>query len=98
MRVVMQLRNLIASMAALCDLAFFSCECRAVKFYGLSNAGELFGSQVTFRRNPDHCKDPNCVEVVVAKHKQQRQQSGSLQCFLDPLILKGEFNLYQCAL
>ena len=49
------------------DLVFFSCECRGVKFYGLSNAGELFGSQVTFTRNPDHHKDPNCVEVMVVK-------------------------------
>ena len=64
MYVAMQLRNLIASMAALRDLAFFSCECRGVKFYGLSDGGELFGSRVTFARNPDHPMDPNCVEVM----------------------------------
>ena len=50
---------------ALQDLAFFSCECRGVKFYGLSDADELFGSQVAFTRNPGHHKDPNCVEVMV---------------------------------
>ena len=44
----MQLHNLIASMAALRDLAFFGCECRGVKFYGLSDAGELFGSSGPF--------------------------------------------------
>ena len=42
----MQLCNLITSMAALHDLAFFGCECRGVKFYGLSNAGE-WGGMVT---------------------------------------------------
>ena len=35
-----------------------------MKFYGLSDAGELFGSQVTFTRNPGHHK---CVEVMVVK-------------------------------
>ena len=54
-------------MAALHDLPFFSCECRGVKFYGLSDDGELFGSQVTFTRNPGHHKDPNCVEVMIVK-------------------------------
>ena len=48
-------------------LHFFSSECRGVKFYGLSDAGELFGSQVTFTRNPGHHKDPSCVEVMVVK-------------------------------
>ena len=35
-----------------------------MNFYGLSDAGELFGSRVTFAKNPDHPMDPNCVEVI----------------------------------
>ena len=31
----------------------------------LSDAGVLFGSQVTFTRNPGQHKDPNCVEEMV---------------------------------
>ena len=91
MRVVVQLCNLIPSMAALRDLAFFSCECRGVKFYGLSNAGELFGSQVTFRRNPDNCKDPNCVEVMVAKRKLGHIAAEAAE-WLSPMLL-GPFNI-----
>lgn len=60
--VVTQLRNIIASKAA---LRFLAVSAGGVKFYGLSDAGELFGSKVTFVRKPDHPMDPNCVEVMV---------------------------------
>ena len=78
-------------MAAVCDLAFFSCECRGVKFYGLSNADELFGSQVTFKRNPDHFKDPNCVEVMVAKCKLGHIAAEAAE-WLSPMLL-GQFKI-----
>ena len=78
-------------MAGLRDLAFFSCECRGVKFYGLSNAGELFGSQVTFRRNPDNCKDPNCVEVMVTKRKLGHIAAEAAE-WLSPMLLRP-FNI-----
>ena len=92
----MQLRNLNVSMAALRDLAFFSCECRGVKFYGSSDAGELFGSRVTFIRNPDHPMDPNCVEVMVIKQEGNHYKLGHIAAeaaeWLSPMLL-GPFDI-----
>ena len=46
--------------------SWYTSLCRGVKFCGLSNADELFGTQVTFT-SPGNHKDSNCVDVVVVK-------------------------------
>ena len=49
------------------ELAFFTAQCRGVKFYNLAETGAEFGSEVEFVhvRRPFHPKDSNCVEVRV---------------------------------
>ena len=51
-----------------------------MKFYGLSDAGELFGSRVTFARNPHHRMDPNCVEVQRSFSSAPRKFMGRSAC------------------
>ena len=73
------------------DLAFFCCQCRGVKFYGLSEGGDLFGSKVRFKRRPSHPADANCVEVMVVQGSGSGIKLGNLAAeaaqLLSPMLL-----------
>ena len=45
------------------DLAYFSCRCRGVKFYQLSEVGTRDFTPLAFVRDPSNMYDRNCVEV-----------------------------------
>jgi len=61
------------------ELAFFTAQCRGVKFYSLAETGAEFGSEVEFVRRPFHSKDNNCVEVgVKVKVKGRYKMLGHL--------------------
>ena len=58
------------------ELAFFTAQCRGVKFYNLAETGAKFGSEVEFIRRPFLPRDSNCVEVgvkVKGRYKKLRQ-------------------------
>ena len=69
-----------------------------MKFCGLSDAGELFGSRVTFARNSNHPIDPNCVGVMVIKQEGNHHKLGHIAAeaakwlsamLLGPFDIKG---------
>ena len=79
------------------ELAFFTAQCRGVKFYNLKEEGVKFGSEVEFLRRPYHPKDKNCVEVRVKLGAGRFEQLGHLAAeaaeWLSPMLL-GPFNIY----
>ena len=82
------------------ELAFFTVQCRGVKFYSLAETGAEFGSEVQFVRRTSLPKDSNCVEVGV-KVKGRYKMLGHLAAeaaeaaeWLSPILL-GYFRVYE---
>jgi len=78
------------------ELAFFTAQCRGVKFYSLAETGAEFGSEVEFVRRPFHPKDSNCVEVrvkVKGRYKKLGHLAAEAAEWLSPMLL-GPFRIY----
>ena len=72
-------------------LAFFECQCRGVKFYQWSQAGDTVRKPVSFRRDPGNPHDPNCVEVLVAAGWKLGHIAKDAAQWLSPLLM-GPFH------
>ena len=54
-------------------LAFFSCECRGVKFYDVKSVGAKWWTKVSLVKEPSNRHNPFCVAVWTSDRRSPRQ-------------------------
>ena len=82
-------------MSEACDLAYFLCECKGVRFYGQSGRRLRFGTRLNLVREPSNPHDSNAVAVSVVGEGGGRSSLGHVSSqaarWLSPLML-GPFD------
>lgn len=79
-------------MAADSLLAFFSCQCRGIKFYDLSDVSVMQGDRITFVREPHNPRDSNSVAVFSRGGTMLGHIAKEAAEWLSPMLL-GPFRI-----
>ena len=73
-------------------LAFFSCQCRGIKFYDLSDIGARQGDGVVLVREPHNPRDSNSVAVFLRGGAMLGHVAKEAAKWLSPMLL-GPFRI-----
>ena len=79
-------------MAADSLLALFSCQCRGIKFYDLSDVSVRQGDRIIFVREPHNPWDSNCVAVFSRGGTMLGHIAKEAAEWLSPMLL-GPFRI-----